>query len=243
MRYKAEFAPCDLLCSRAGAWLPFARVAAALRADPGCVLSQVRARARRACSFPGSAWVPHRPGPPKSKRFLWPSDGRAGLALAAALSCVVLPSLLRSSRGGLPWPPRCRAPWRAWARSTGCAARRARAPRRPGATPTRRCSSCGWPGARASGRSRAARPRPPPRRRAAACASRSWPPWTGCAGRRRHRPTRAPPPARTTQAAGCAARMPGALSPSLKRAEGSCRCSGLVGMIVCQGAVARRVSC
>ncbi len=79
MRYKAEFAPCDLLCSRAGAWLPFARVAAALRADPGCVLSQVRARARRACSFPGSAWVPRRSGPPQLKRFLWPSDGRAGL--------------------------------------------------------------------------------------------------------------------------------------------------------------------
>jgi hypothetical protein len=57
MRYKADFAPCDLLCSRAGAWLPFARVAAALRADPGCVLSQVRDRARRVGSLRGSAWV------------------------------------------------------------------------------------------------------------------------------------------------------------------------------------------
>ncbi|KAK9819492.1 hypothetical protein WJX81_003561 [Elliptochloris bilobata] len=41
MRYKAEYAPSDLLCSRAGVWVPFERVAAALRADPGCVLSQV----------------------------------------------------------------------------------------------------------------------------------------------------------------------------------------------------------
>ena len=41
MRYKAEYAPSDLLCSRAGVWVPYDRVAGALRADPSCILSQV----------------------------------------------------------------------------------------------------------------------------------------------------------------------------------------------------------
>ena len=41
MRYKAEYAPSDLLCSRTGVWVPFDCVARALREDPGCVLSQV----------------------------------------------------------------------------------------------------------------------------------------------------------------------------------------------------------
>lgn len=41
MRYKAEYAPSDLLCSRTGVWVPFTCVARALREDPGCVLSQV----------------------------------------------------------------------------------------------------------------------------------------------------------------------------------------------------------
>lgn len=44
MRYKAEYAPSDLLCSRAGVWVPYERVAGALRADPSCILSQVRPR-------------------------------------------------------------------------------------------------------------------------------------------------------------------------------------------------------
>ena len=44
MRYKAEYAPSDLLCSRAGVWVPYERVASALRADPGCILSQVLPR-------------------------------------------------------------------------------------------------------------------------------------------------------------------------------------------------------
>lgn len=41
MRYKAEFAPSDLLCMRDIVWVPFERAIVGLRRDPACTLSQV----------------------------------------------------------------------------------------------------------------------------------------------------------------------------------------------------------
>ena len=75
MRYKAEYAPSDLLCSRAGVWVPYERVAGALRADPSCILSQVLPHTRSGLGLslngvcPTSGWPgaarrhPLHPGP------------------------------------------------------------------------------------------------------------------------------------------------------------------------------------